>query len=704
MRLKLLAAALLALVAAPAAAASFTLEQAKAYPWVSGLVAARAADTIAWVRQVHGVRNVWVARGPAFVPVQVTRYTDDDGQELTQLTLSPDGTRLVYVRGGDHDQNWPSKGDLPPQPTHATDEPKIELWAADVTGAAAPVKVGEGDAPALSARNRLAYVKGKKVWTADLDGKNAHALFFDRGEDRDLAWSPDGSRLAFVSARDDHSFVGVYADAAHPLTWLSPSTGFDGDPVWSPDGARVAFTRRPGDGGAPEPMLVDVPHPWAIWTADAATGAGARVWASPKTLHGSYPDTAGGANLYWAGNGALTFLANLDNWPHLYRVSAAGGAPTLLTPGPYMVEHVAATPDGAALYYSANTGPLPGDDDRRHIWRVSATGGVPVALTHGPTVNWTPVALSRGAAFIGANVSRPPLVEVVAADGTHGRTLVGQDAPEVFAGAKFVTPRAVTFRSADGLTIHGQLFEPRGPGRHPALVYVHGGPPRQMLLGWHYMDYYSHAYAMNQWLADHGYVVLAVNYRLGIGYGYDFKNPAHAGPAGSSEYQDVQAAARFLQARADVDPARLGIWGGSYGGLLTALALARDSATFKAGVDFHGLHDWNRALLEELPADRGRFERGDRAAFLATAWKASPVADVARWRSPVMFIHGDDDRNVRVNQTIDLERRLDALGTPYEELILPDEIHGFLREASWTKADAAMADFFRRTLGGEGDK
>lgn len=707
MRRHLLAACLI-LAALPAHAASFTMAQALAFPFVNELVAARSAERIAWVRTVKGVRNVWVASGPAFVPVQVTRYTADDGQELTQLALSPDGSALVYVRGGDHDGNWPSKGDLPPQPTSMPGAPKIELWAADVTGRKPPTEVGEGDAPTLSAKNVLAFIKQHKVWTARLDGTQAHLLFFDRGADRDLAWSPDGSRLAFESNRDDHSFVGVYSDAAHPLVWLAPSTGLDGDAVWSPDGKRIAYTRRPGKGGAPEPYLVDVPHPWAIWTADAAAGAGARAWAGPNTLHGSYPDTAGQANLHWAGNDRLTFLANLDNWPHLYVVAAAGGEAKLLTPGNFMVEHVAVAADGTAVAYSANTGGAPGDDDRRHLFIRSLQDDRAMQITSGGSNDWTPVGTPNGIAYVSSNLDRPPAVSVLILDPKRDgpRALAGQTVLPEFAGPKFITPRQITFQSANGLTIHGQLFDKPGiPGRKkPALIYVHGGPPRQMLLGWHYFDYYSHDYAINQWLADHGYTVLSVNYRLGIGYGYDFKNPPHAGPAGASEYQDVQAGARWLAAQPQVDPKRIGIWGGSYGGYLTALALARGSGTFAAGVDLHGVHDWTRTLADDLPPEGTRFEKGDRAQFLATAWASSPDADIARWTSPVLLIHGDDDRNVRFGETVDLARRLSAKGVHYEELVLPDEIHGFVRFDSWLKVGTAAGDFFARTLGGERDK
>ncbi|WP_201281490.1 hypothetical protein, partial [Staphylococcus aureus] len=129
---------------------------------------------------------MWTAAGPDFKPVQATQFTADDGQELTNLALSPDGSSLVFVRGGDHDSNWPAKGDLQPDPTSTPEEPKLTLWLADPTGAKPAVKLTEGDAPALSKHGVLAYVKNGQVWTSTLDGKEARRLFFDRSQDGEL--------------------------------------------------------------------------------------------------------------------------------------------------------------------------------------------------------------------------------------------------------------------------------------------------------------------------------------------------------------------------------------------------------------------------------------------------------------------------------------------------------------------------------------
>ncbi|UCC30310.1 MAG: S9 family peptidase, partial [Phycisphaerales bacterium] len=269
--------------------------------------------------------------------------------------------------------------------------------------------------------------------------------------------------------------------------------------------------------------------------------------------------------------------------------------------------------------------------------------------------------------------------------------------PDEFPRDSLVEPVPVLFDAADGLRIHGQLFIPKeikADERLPAVIFMHGGPIRQMLLGWHMRGYYHNSYAMNQYLAGKGYVVLSVNFRCGIGYGRSFRKAANQGPRGAAEYQDILAAARSLRERPEVDPGRIGLWGGSYGGYLTALGLARDSALFAAGVDFHGVHDW---ALRSRRRDGDWGIRGDE--HMRLAYDSSPAADVSFWSSPVLFIHGDDDRNVDFIQTTDLVQRLRAEGKAHvETLVFPDEAHGFLRHDSWIRAFRATREFFDRFL------
>jgi dipeptidyl aminopeptidase/acylaminoacyl peptidase len=223
---------------------------------------------------------------------------------------------------------------------------------------------------------------------------------------------------------------------------------------------------------------------------------------------------------------------------------------------------------------------------------------------------------------------------------------------------------------------------------------MHGGPVRHMMLGWHNRGYYHQAYAVNQYLASCGYLVLSVNYRSGIMYGRAFREAQNRGARGASEYQDIVAAGKYLASRPDVDPKRIGLWGGSYGGYLTALGLARDSELFAAGVDLHGVHDWSQRGGGG-PAG-GAAGAGGEAARLAR--ESSPVASVEKWKSPVLIIQGDDDRNVDFGQMVDLVARLRRQGVPFEQMVFPDEVHDFLLHRNWLKIYAATVDFLNRHL------
>lgn len=679
------------------AQATLTIESVRSYAFPQNLTAASTGSRVAWTINEQGRRNIYVAEGPDYAARKLTSYDRDDGQELTSVALPADGQWVVFARGGEHGSNWDDL--VPVNPSSLPTPMKLQLLAVPFAGGEPRVLAEGGDYPAISPNSQtVAFEKDRQIWTVPIDGSAAaKRLLSARGDNGGIQWSPDGSRLAFVSSRGDHSFVGIFTNDSTPILWIAPALARDESPRWSADGRRIVFVRRAASGGAPAPILERRPSPWAVWVADAASGSARQLWRAPETLPGS----SGGSNLQWVAGDRIVFLSYMDGWPHMYSIDSRGGEPVLLTPGNYMVEFPKVSPDKRFVYFSANMGPDRDDIDRRHLVRTPVERAGIEVLTPGAGNEWAPAVTGNGRSivFIGASAQSPPRPMVMSIQGTESRAVSGNPMPGNFPEARLITPKKVTFRAPDGVIVHGQLFEPvGGAAKKPAIVYVHGGPPRQMLLGWHYSDYYSNSYAVNQYLASRGFVVLAVNYRLGIGYGFDFQNPAGGGIRGASEYQDIKAAGEYLRALPRVDGRRIGIYGGSYGGYLTALALARDSELFAAGVDIHGVHNYTSEGGRRLGMAQWQFEPTDRDSAAVLAWRSSPVAYVSTWKSPVLFIHGDDDRNVRFSETVDLARRLDAADVPYEQMVIPDDTHHWMLHANNLRVNAAIAEFFERML------
>jgi len=674
-------------------AANFTLEQVMSSPFPSGLVAALHADRVAWAFNARGVRNVWVADGPEFTGRQVTHYGADDGEPIASLQITPDGRTLVYARGSETNESGrvadPISGVWPR---------KQQVWAVDVDRGE-PRLLGEMGCPEedcedirLSPDGQFAVWAAKKqLWIAPVSAATgSHQLTDLRGDNSNPKWSPDGRQIAFVSNRGDHSFVAVYDFGSDSVRYLSPSVDRDVLPRWSPDGRRIAFIRIPGI----EQKLPLIPlrvTPWGIWVADLQNGNTTEIWHSGTKADDSFPELTADGSFLFASNDRIIFASEQDGRNHLYSISTSGGAPSRLTAGQFDVEDITVSADRHSLIYTSNQD----DIDRRHVWRVGLDGTKPRALTKGETIEWSPVETGQGNAVLclGSSATTPAMPYLIA---PQSRQMIATAAlPGDFPSKQLVVPKQVVFRSDDGFEIHGQLFAPQGRSTSgPALIFMHGGPSRQMMLGFHYMYYYHNAYAMNQYLANLGYVVLSVNYRLGIMYGRAFREPANASWRGASEYKDILAAAKFLQGLAVVDAKKIGLWGGSYGGYLTALGLGRNSNLFAAGVDLHGVHDWS----EFLPHWENRPGAPDVAEASKLAFDSSPDAVVAHWKSPVLLIHGDDDRNVPFSQTVDLVQRLRENHVAFEELIFPDDIHDFLLWRDWIKAYSAAENFFDRTL------
>ena len=577
------------------------------------VVAAKKAERIAWTAYEHGLRNVYTAAAPAFAPVRLTHVTKDDGIELSDLSVSDDGAVVVFVRGtAPNRDGWVANPTANPAGADRT----IWAARTGGGGAwqlgegTTPALSPDGRTVAYAKDGQIySYAIGAAgagtAGRAGAAGGTRAPLVKAWGTNGTPVWSPDGSRFAFVSNRVDHSLIGIYTVRTRSVTFLSPSVDHDTSPTWSPDGARVAFIRRPGtpfgqqahqgaggignpDGPAYNPLtaiarpgsgrggggrgrassaagqtgdreqarrpgLYDSAftggYTLAFMVADVAGGEGKEFWHNRK----DDKDFNAVSSIRWTDADHVIFEAEPQEWTRWYSVSMSKSAaePVVLTPGDGAVEQTAVSPDGRFLLYATNAG----DIERRHVWRVPTAGGAAQALTSGETIETYPAALPSGrVAVLGGDAKRPFGVGLIAATGGAPNYIYPSLAQ--FPIDAEVTPQLVLTKAADGTEVHNQLFLPKDlkPGeKRPAIVFVHGGPVRQMLLGYHYMHFYHVAYAVNQWLASRGYVVMSINYRSGIGYGKSFRTAPNTGGRGNAEYQDVLAGGKYLQTRPEVD-------------------------------------------------------------------------------------------------------------------------------------------------------
>lgn len=676
-----------------AAIGQSALNQLLNTPFVSSLTVSPTHSDVYFVANEQGLRHIYRASAPNYDLKKLTNFVDDDGLEITSLSVSPDGEWITFVRGGEHSGNSSVR---PINPRSNVERQQILVYVLHLPSETLRV-IGEGDYPFFHpSSTSLQFMRSGQVWNIELSKSDSrpNQLFHTSGSVNNPQWCPKGEKLLFSASRGGHAFIGIFHSSNPTLQWVSPSFHRDRHPQWSPDGSSVAFIRTRASGGAIDLLLSPKHQPWSIMVSSVEGGEAQAIWTAPTTLPGSVPSWQGTFNLKWNLPQTITFLSYQDGWPHLYSIQPEGSGFTQLTKGNFTVDQMAYSSNGRYISFAANTGSEKEDLDRKHIGIVDLQNQEMRMLTSGAGIEAYPMFLNndKSIAYLSSTLQRPYIPKIMSLTTPKNQRLVGESMFAAFDYSNHVVPKQVSFSSEDGLIVYGQLYTPKNATTaSPALVYVHGGPRRQMFLGWHFLDYYFYDYMVNQHLAQQGFVVLAINYRMGTGYGYDFQSPPNAGTQGASEYLDILASGKWLQQQANVDPGRIGVFGGSYGGYLTAMALARNSDIFKAGVDIHGVHNRSRrAPSGESPADFVE------AAQLA--WESSPSRYVDTWQSPVLIVHSDDDQNVDFAQSIDLYNRLTDRGVETEILVIPDDTHHWMVFANLVKVKEATVKFLEKHL------
>ncbi len=652
------------------------------------ITAADDADTVAWVVRRQGEERLMVASGDDEHAREIIALVGDTGDTIQSITLSADGRWLVFRRGPS-----PAPNGRLPNPASLVTPLTDGLWIADLKQPAAPTlfATAAGSASFSPQSDALAFIQAGSLRVTDPQQPSLpDPLLTDAGSVSQFAWSPDGKSLAFVSSRRTSSFVGLYRLGADRTEWLAPSTGRDSSIAWSTDGSKVAFLRTPGSDYT-EPFQVMMGDPFEIWSVDLASGAAKRLHADTER----HAFRQLGLPLRWLADGRVLFLSAADGFSHLYAVDQQSNELSQLTTGAFEVESVAVNRAGTTIAIESNRA----DVNRRDIatWQIGQPSFQRISAVDTVATDPVFVGSTGKIAYRSATERRPPTPTMMSVDGS-GKELLLDEIPSL---TIFQKPETVTFAAPDGLQITGTLFRAQGitaNQRGSAVIYAHGGPPRQMMPAVHRSLYYAYAYAANQYLASQGVTVLAVNYRCGIGFGTQFHSVPKYGPHGAEELQDVIAAAEYLRLLPSVDGKRIGIYGGSYGGHLTANCLGRRSDLFAAGVAWHGIYDWSYWVKNPNPGGMFFTPWGVAGEDPQVVRESSAIAHVDTWRSPLLLVSGDDDRRVMFEETVMLEHALQRAGVEVETMVLPNEIHSFLRHASWQSVLEETIDFLQDHL------
>lgn len=404
----------------------------------------------------------------------------------------------------------------------------------------------------------------------------------------------------------------------------------------------------------------------------------------------------GGPGLFSAGwlpgGERIWFVSERTGHAHLYTAPATGGAATAVTSGRWEVTDVQLSPDGRTFYLTTSE-THPGE---RSLYSVPVTGGARTRLSSLP--GWTEAVVSpdgQRVALMNSEADRPAELFVMEArPGATPRRVTESRTAEYRAGP-WIKPEIVTFTARDGETVHARIYRPRDVGSRPtgaAVLFVHGaGYLQNAHRGW---SVYHREYMFHHLLASRGYTVLDVDYRGSAGYGAAWRTGIHK-HMGGKDLTDHVDAVRWLVASEGVDPQRVGIYGGSYGGFITLMAMFTEPDVFRSGAALRSVTDWahynhwyTSRILGQPQDDAEAYRR------------SSPIYHAEGLKGDLLILHGMVDTNVHFQDVVRLSQRLIELGkTNWELAIHPVEDHGYVRADSWTDQVRRILGLFERTIG-----
>lgn len=452
--------------------------------------------------------------------------------------------------------------------------------------------------------------------------------------------------------------------------------GGAGPVQFSTDGTKAVFAARAQDNKTCWNFALDT----ASAKARILTEDHDKAWvASP-----------GGGSGWLADNQTYYFTSERDGFNHLYEISYDGGEPKQITSGKFEIDRVELSHDKSTFYLTTSEGSF----FERNLWSIPATGGTHTRITK--SIGGHQVVLSpdeKWIADIYSYTNKPPELYIQANQpGAPAAKITTSPSPEFNDYAWQDTP-IVQIPARDGVMVPGHFLKPANYKKGgPAVIFVHGAGYLQNVHKWWASSYY-HEYLFHHFLVEHGYAVLDVDYRGSKGYGRDWRTGIYR-HMGGADLQDNVDAAKWLVSQQGVDAKRIGIYGGSYGGFITLMAMFTTPDVFAAGAALRPVSDW--ALYNEgYTGNILNFPQKDAEAYK----QSSPIFFADGLKGALLICHGMVDTNVHFVDTVRLVERLIELHkdnwsiAPY-----PVENHGFVQPASWTDEYKRIFNLFETNL------
>ncbi|OLB21747.1 MAG: hypothetical protein AUH16_01630 [Acidobacteria bacterium 13_2_20CM_57_7] len=560
-----------------------------------------------------------------------------------------------------------------------------------------------------------------------------------RGSDLIIRWLSDGTESTV--AHDDVSIRGI---------------------VWSPDGASVAYTggskivhhdESPAYSGAKiiyrvseyvrgqmyalrlaggKPIAISKPGEYGglawidpthlvfdgesedfkkyfIYLADASSGSTRAIHEIDEEKFWSIPDWGeAGAQPWPSPNGKwIAFLSDQDGWDHIYVMAASGGDAVQITKGHFEAWRPAWSHDSTRIAFDANLEDHPGD---RAIG-IASIGDDPARatityITTGPGTNIEPHWSEGDGRLVYQHTDTRNSADFFTIGTNTGAQPVRltDSMPAGIDRSRFIEPQFVHYLGPDGQQVPGWLFVPKNLDRtkkHPAIIWIHGDGVNQNYDGWHVQRNYAVYYSFHQYLLQQGYVVFAPDYRGSIGYGRDWRNGVYM-DVGGKDAKDAWMSANYLKTLPYVDSDRIGVWGLSYGGFFTLIAMTDQPKLFRAGVDVAGVVDYVTYYSDPYHGDWTASRIGTPQQNPQVYANASPISHIDRLERPLLVLHGTSDVNVPYLESVWLidEALKKGKGELLSYMMYPGEFHYFTRAHVLLDAWHRVDDFFAFHLQG----